>query len=72
MNSTMTLPRTTYLQDPNEIAALCDSLGIRDPDARRATVLMVSAHHSTCEVWATIATDGLSASALFWPVWPNA
>ncbi len=72
MNSTMTLPHTTYLQDPNEIAVLCDSLGIHDPDARRATVLMVTTHDSACDVWATLASDGLSASALFWPVWPNA
>ena len=72
MNSTMTLPRTTYLQDPGEIAMLCDSLGITDPEARQATTLMVSSHDSTCEVWATVAPEGLTTDALLWPVWPNA
>lgn len=53
MNSFMnvSIPKITYLQVPDEIMALCDSLNILDLDVREAAMVMVSSQDGEIEVW---------------------
>lgn len=51
MNEWMvSIPKITYLQDRNEILALCDSLNITDPVVRDADMLMVSSQDGEIDV----------------------